>query len=1157
MNGTQPTSPVTTSARPAPPESSRDLLAAVNLRLALLGLPKVSTAGGDGDEAAGQLVTPILERQRELSRRLADTLPPVDERIESFLESYLHGIPTHEIPRLPRRTFTLDLPGLARTLSLPVDQDSYTSELITSYRLANGVLHNPKNDRRTTAGVFHLAEGGLPIPDDKLAVPREVFARLLAKALTPPEAALELPITSTQSERARCWVSLLLRPLVVVGVPGATRERRMETRFIVPGSMVANLDFVEGIFGNAGDPYLPANDAALDPLGWTGHTGLVVLAPHLTGVTKQALGLPHRDDATERQVRDGMCWTDPTEPYNGGKAFKVCARDERGVMVTVIADNYFGYCKKEVKTQISMSANLLGGAEEEHSGGAMVFPSWDEGRAFTNSYAVDAPSVGTVVARDPELWVTHEEGYAVCLPHPHLTLVPVDARFSLASRTITWADSEGRQHGIPFRGDTTYLDPTGFRTVMKQVRRDPAQWTIVGTSARTTVCHKPSTVSGGGKSEISKSIADAITIGNAYVSDFDADMDAVEEIFTRDHSHRYAEPSWNGKDTRPVLGSQRSMGSIIKLLTPSKEFSDEHNAWIRSIPQHVLELAFVIKEAYRPEWGADWRSHFSVSRVNGRPGNRLRLDGQQVLVDMLRVGFESDGSYRLFSLRPDFSPSVKLQTEDDITASVVVAGAAGRDAGAPSVKYVENCEGLLFQRPDDAITPGYDSTAEADIARPGTFLSNFEPLDRVAAEAMRDDAMGVSEYTDPMRELITGFADAPKGTEPAWFVCSARPRMVDGKPSKNPRYLQLRPDLADPAGTAAARVSALIHRGQSIEAPLPMGVDVVAAGRRNNPPEPGVPALCAFSPLHYLELPELLMEFISSMTGKSPSTTGAGSEGAMTKAPFNALPTTYDLNAAFLSYALSGYDGWISGAGFVGPDVRVDHDVSLLVPEVFARMTPEERSAASLLAAGHLERVEDIEVDGHHVAASRLGYRITESFATTFLGRIFMHPDAIFTEAILRPETQDLQVFIDSVDVMVETHERVARAYLKDGTVSTACPPVRALLEIMADGHSADGLTLESPEFRAMFTRESVLASDWYAVRLAAAQAQEVARTEAGVSALESFLSEDGRSGAGQSADHELLTQRLAETKAAHDEAGSTAYRESLVGSLGRQPTFR
>jgi hypothetical protein len=64
----------------------------------------------------------------------------------------------------------------------------------------------------------------------------------------------------------------------------------------------------------------------------------------------------------------------------------------------------------------------------------------------------------------------------------------------------------------------------------------------------------------------------------------------------------------------------------------------------------------------------------------------------------------------------------------------------------------------------------------------------------------------------------------------------------------------------------------------------------VAAGRRNNAAEPGVPPLCTYNPLHYMELPELFMEFISSMTGKSPSTTGAGSEGAMTKGPFNACP---------------------------------------------------------------------------------------------------------------------------------------------------------------------------------------------------------------------------------------------------------------------------
>jgi len=107
------------------------------------------------------------------------------------------------------------------------------------------------------------------------------------------------------------------------------------------------------IFGNAGDPYLPENDAALDTEHWTGHTGCVILAPQLTGVTKKSVGLPHWDQATDRQRRDMMCWLNAEDRYNDGIAFKLTCRDESGVMVTIIADSYFGYCKKEVNTQIS------------------------------------------------------------------------------------------------------------------------------------------------------------------------------------------------------------------------------------------------------------------------------------------------------------------------------------------------------------------------------------------------------------------------------------------------------------------------------------------------------------------------------------------------------------------------------------------------------------------------------------------------------------------------------------------------------------------------------------------------------------------------------------------------------------------------------------
>ena len=178
--------------------ATTDVNAAINVRLALLGLPIADDSAGS---AEARLVAPLLARQRELSRRLTDRLCPADERIQSFLDSYFEG--TGVRPRLPRQTLVLDQPGLARGLSLPVAADTYTSPMVSSYRLVNGVLHNPFNDRRTTAGVFHIAEGGLPIPDEKLAVPREVAARLFELAMQPPAEHMLLPYTADTDARAQ------------------------------------------------------------------------------------------------------------------------------------------------------------------------------------------------------------------------------------------------------------------------------------------------------------------------------------------------------------------------------------------------------------------------------------------------------------------------------------------------------------------------------------------------------------------------------------------------------------------------------------------------------------------------------------------------------------------------------------------------------------------------------------------------------------------------------------------------------------------------------------------------------------------------------------------------------------------------------------------
>ena len=1127
---------------------------AIALRLELLGIPALAQVDQSETDS---LMSPILARQRELSRRLAHRPCAADQRIQNFLDSYLEG--AAETPQLPRSTFVLDQPGLARALSLPADSTSFVSDYVESYKVLGGVLHNPRNDRRTTAGVFHVAEGGLPIPDDKIAVDRDVFARLLAHAVDAPDDLLTLPWASTRAEPARCFVSLLLRPIVVPEVPGFSAERSMEIRFIAPGGLVSNLDFVEGIFGNGGDPYLPENDASLAPESWTGHTGCVVLAPHLTKLTKKELGLPSWEDATERQRRDGQCWKDENELYNGGKAFKCVARDERGVIVTVVADNYFGYCKKEVKTQIGYSANLFGCVEEEHAGGAIAYPRYNLGQEFTDVHTPEGLTLEHVVESNPGRFEVREDGSAVAVEDPTVVLVPGGARYSMRSQTIAWTRPDGGESSIRLLVGNTYVAPGGYRVHAKHREGDATQWHLVGTAPWSTQAHKPATVSGGGKSEISKSLLDAFVFGEAYVGDVDEDFDTVQRILDGNYADRFVDPANKSEHHRSILSERRSLGSVIKLLTPSSMYTDEYNAFLESIPDHIKELIFTVKRFYQPSWGKDWRSHFSVGIINGRKGNSLRLDGEVIKVNMLRVGFENDGAWRLLSLRPDFSPAAKVQTEDDITASIVAPGGIESTPDSElSRKFVANCESLLFQRPDDAIVRGYDKQTESDMSAPDAdlFISNFQPLTPDDARAMAADAPGLSHFTEPMQNLVNRAAKLPKADDPAketYWVCTANPRLVNGVPTKNPRYLQVRPDIANPKDVALADLSNHLFRDVPLDKPLRHSVDVVAAGRRNNPPEEGVPPLCAYNPLHYMELPELFMEFISSMTGKSPSTTGAGSEGALTKAPFNALPAIYDLNAALLSYALSGYDGWLSSAGYIGPKVKVAHDISLLIPEIFSRMSVEERNARNLVKRGFLEKIEDFEYEGRTVHASRLGYRMNRAFASTFFGRIFLHPDIVFTEEMLRPELQDEAIFADSVDVIVTTHKVVAEHYRADGSIEWAVPPLRALLEIMIDGVSREGWNLASPEFRAQFERENILNSAWYSERLDAKAARDARQAREAIEALARFYKGENNE---EVIERLGLDERLAAARAWLEEVTSQAYRDHLVGSLGLQPSL-
>ena len=1066
----------------------------VNMRLSAFGAP---IFGDAGNYKVLELAEPLVENYREFVKARAGTLCPADGRIMRFLHEYFEDVAEtrEEIPSLPV-AFELDRYGVARVLSLPPDVDSYHNEYVHSYRVKQGVLHNPKSDRRTTEGVFHIAEGGLPIPDDKKAVPKHVFKNLYSAAVKDaPDSLMALPFTSTQAERAKIWVSFLLRPIVCPHVPNGESEKSMEVRFFAPGGLVSNMDFVESIFGNAGNPFLRKNDASANHETWTGHTGCVILAPHLAKLTKKSLGLPHIDKATERQKRDGMCWSDENEIYNGGEAFKITARDDSGVIVTIIADNYFGYSKKEVKSQISYSANLYGQCEEEHSGGALAYSSRDLGDDFyMNSYA---PGRGRTFAEALEILGdsvdVFSDGWAMDKRYPNIIYVNENAYFSLKTQRISW-DKNGEEKSIRLAPGNTYISPYGYKIEMMRPH-EQRRWRLVGTTEEGTYCHKPATVSGGGKSEISKDITDALIHGPSFVADFKKDIEAVAHIINKNYGDRNKDESQNkGADSRPILDPRRTMGSVVKLLTPSEDFTDEYNAWLETIPFYIREFVLTVKRHYRPEWGKDWQSKFSVDTINGAGGNILKYKDANVLSSYLRIGFTEDGSWRTFSLRKDFFPSYKIQMEDDITSAVVVPSNSveylpeGFAERHPSVKFTENCEFRLFQRPDEAINRGYDKRTEADMSKDGSFFSNFEPLTRDQVRVMTEDVLRFHRFTDPMRKTLEDFLKASK---PEYVVSSSDPRIVDGKPGKNVRYLQNRDDIVNPRKYYLCDVGSRLARKIPAGKEVPHPVSSVISGRRNNPAGDGIRPLAVHNPIHYLEYPEAFMEYIASMTGKSPSTTGAGLEGAMTKGPFNALCAISDLNNALVSFALCSYNVWLSSAGYIGPKYRVDHDISLLIPEIWSRMRPSERKVKNLIDNGMLERCADFEYKGQKVLASRLGWRITKEFVKSFLGRVFSNPASIFSDDMLHPEIQDMDAFADGMDNIVGAHKRAAEAYFADGSIDGACPPLKALLHIMKDG-AYEGKTLDEESIRAMFTYDSIINSDWYAERLITKQQRDM-----------------------------------------------------------------
>ena len=257
-----------------------------------------------------------------------------------------------------------------------------------------------------------------------------------------------------------------------------------------------------------------------------------------------------------------------------------------------------------------------------------------------------------------------------------------------------------------------------------------------------------------------------------------------------------------------------------------------------------------------------------------------------------------------------------------------------------------------------------------------------------------------------------------------------------------------------------------------------------------------------------------------------------------------------DLNNALVSHILTGSHCFVTAAGYVGPKFRMDHDISLLVPEVWARMEVHERAPQYLKDNNFLEQLEDFEYQGKMVPASRLGWRITDHFVRTFFGIVFDNPNDLFSAEMLRPELQSMEAFVDGIDNIVSAQQKVAENYFRDGGIDLACPPLRALLHIMRDGHF-EGSDINAPAVRDLFTREHLMASDWYAARLRAQQTLDTRAWARHIAYLETLLHEAAPL---DEAQRRPLGSRLQRAHAELKKAESEDYVASLHGFLGADP---
>ncbi len=166
-----------------------------------------------------------------------------------------------------------------------------------------------------------------------------------------------------------------------------------------------------------------------------------------------------------------------------------------------------------------------------------------------------------------------------------------DAKASVTDLKIWWRHDD-HDVSLPLTPGKIYMTPSGYKVRLEK-HPGAASWRLVGTVAEGLLCHKPCTVSGGGKSEISKSLRDYMIYGPIFVADVEEDFELVQQIVDRDYSDRW-------KPGRAPDYAERRQPAVARSRTVVGQRDQAAHA-LRGSYRRVQRLAGVVPQLHFPD----------------------------------------------------------------------------------------------------------------------------------------------------------------------------------------------------------------------------------------------------------------------------------------------------------------------------------------------------------------------------------------------------------------------------------------------------------------------------------------------------------------------------------------------------------------------------